>query len=139
MAPNISFTPYSRVAPNWLGSRITDPKVVIPGGILLEAADFPLVAAKKNKRFIEGGTLVGRTLAERDTGKGYGPADPALDEQFALLLHDVADADEDNVCPGIQPKAGNVIYENLLPSWAGLTVAAKAKVRELYHCLSAIA
>jgi hypothetical protein len=56
------------------------------------------------KAFVEGGTLVGRTLAQRDAGTGYSPADPATDEQFALLLHDV-DLTEEDVAAGIQPNA----------------------------------
>lgn len=133
MSPKVTFKPYQRVTPNWLGTKITDPKVVIPGGILLVAAAFPEV---DGKRIAEGGTLVGRTLAERDAGTGYGIADPATDEQFALLLHDV-DLKEEDVAAGIQPNAGNVIYENLLPGWDALAAAAKTKVRSLYHCLIA--
>lgn len=209
MSPQVKFTPYTRVTPNWLGAKITDPKVVIPGGVGLNAAEFfredrvvvtlaaGAVTAGANKTLTtataltgnipagtildfgagefatltagatkgstsitgvtlasdlegaesatylgvgkikaEGGTLVGRTLAERDAGTGYGIADPTNDEQFCILLHDV-DLSEEDVAPGIQPMAGNVIYENLLPGWSALSSDAKAKVRSLYHCLFA--
>ncbi|MDX2215511.1 MAG: hypothetical protein SFY66_19765 [Oculatellaceae cyanobacterium bins.114] len=211
MSPKVTFKPYKRVTPNWLGTKITDPKVVIPGGILLNAAAFPredqvvvtlaagAVTAGSNKtltaataltgnipagtildfgagefatlttgatkgatsitgvtlaadlegsesatylgvgdRKIEGGAFLGRTLTERDAGTGYGIADPANDEQFALLLHDV-DLSEEDVAAGIQPNAGNVIYENLLPGWSALSSQAKTKVRSLYHCVTATA
>lgn len=209
MSPNVTFKKYQRVTPNWLGAKITDPKVVIPGGILLNAAEFyredrvtvtlaaGAVTSGANKTLTaataltgnipagtildfgagefatltagatkgstsiagvtlasdleggesatyagvgkiraEGGTFVGRTLAERDAGTGYGIADPASDEQFALLLHDV-DLSEEDVAAAVQPNAGNVIYENLLPGWAALSTNAKTKVRSLYHCLFA--
>lgn len=209
MSPKVTFKPYQRVTPNWLGAKITDPKVVIPGGILLNAAEFPridqvvvtlaagAVTAGSGKtltaataltgdipvgtildfgagefatltigatkgttaitgvtlaadlegaetatylgvgnRMTPGGTFVGRTLAERDAGTGYGVADPTNDAQFALLLHDV-DLSEEDIAAGVQPGAGNVIYENLLPGWVALSADAKAKVRALYHCLFA--
>jgi hypothetical protein len=46
MSPKVSFKPYARTTPNWLGSRITDPKVVIPGGIFLDARRSLWLAAK---------------------------------------------------------------------------------------------
>lgn len=136
MAASVTFTPYMRVTPSWLGSKIVDPKVVIPGGILIEAADFPTVADKDGKRFVEGGTFLGRTYAERDAGTGYGPADTATDEQYCLLLHDLADADMDNIAAGVQPNAGNIVYTNFLPGFDSLAAASQAKLRDLYLCLT---
>jgi hypothetical protein len=205
--PGVTFTDYQRVAPAWLGSRISDSKVVIPGGILIAPAglpridqvtfttaagavtvgsaktvvftaplsgaipagtvldlgggkflSFPTGAAAAATQIIDGvvtgvalaggetgtylgtgkiiltgGTFLSRTLAERDAGTGYGLA-VATDAQFTVLLHDVDLAMED-VAAGVQPLAGNILYENFLPGFDGLAVGLKAKLRELYTCL----
>ncbi|MGL4622346.1 MAG: hypothetical protein ACRCZS_25350, partial [Chroococcidiopsis sp.] len=65
--------------------------------------------------YIQSGTLVGRTYAERDAGIGYGPADTATDEEVFLLFFDVHNALLDNECELYMKH--NVIYENFLPNW----------------------
>lgn len=126
--PGVTRRAYERVAPNWLGSRITDPKVTIPGGIQLNAALFP-------DGKIESGTFLGRTLAERAAGTGYGPA-AADDDQFAVLLYDV-DLSMEDVAAGVQPNAGNILYENFLPGFADLAAPLQALIRQMYQCLLA--
>jgi hypothetical protein len=128
--PGVTFTDYQRVVPAWLGSRISDSKVITPGGIQLDVT--ALTTAYPDK-VIPSGTLLSRTLAERDAGTGYSPADP-LDDQFAVLLYDT-DMDMEDVSAGVQPMAGNILYENFLPGFDGLAVGLKAKLRELYTCL----
>ena len=86
---------------------------------------------------IPGGTLLGRTYAERDAGTAFGPADTDSDEEFYLSLYDVlADQDsEDDMSQAIVDLLARdtQIAENRLPNWATATAAYKAKVRELYQ------
>lgn len=82
-------------------------------------------------RFVPSGTVVGRTLVERDAGTGFGPAADADDEIY-LLAFDVADADEIDDAELYRPN--NTVYENFLPNFAGLSAAVKAAVRAQYNC-----
>lgn len=137
MAPSVTFRPYERDAtPAWMGTPITHPKTTIPGGILIEASEFPTVTERDNKRFLEGGTFLGRTIAERDAGTGFGPA-LETDEEFAIALVDVADLDEDNITAGLQPNVGTVIYENFCPGFAAATAAVQAEFRKYYLLMTA--
>lgn len=207
--PGVTFTSYQRVAPAWLGSRISDSKVVIPGGIQINPVGLPREdrvvftttaaavttgsaktvaftaplsgaipagtvfdlgggkfltmptgAAEGATQITDGvvsgvalaggetgtyqgvgktmllsGTFLGRTLAERDAGTGYGAA-ATTDEQFTVLLYDTDLAMED-VAAGVQPLAGNILYENFMPGFDALSADLKTKLRSLYTCLVA--
>lgn len=86
---------------------------------------------------IPGGTLLGRTYAERDAGTAFGPADTANDEEFYLSIYDViADQDsEDDMTQAIVDllSRDTQIAANRLPNWTTATAAYKAKVSELYQ------
>jgi hypothetical protein len=82
------------------------------------------------KRFVESGTLIGRTRAERDAGGGFGPWTTGDEEEY-LLAFDVHDADTDPDCDLY--RHGCLVKENLLPAQARVT-AALARVRALYEC-----
>ncbi len=104
-------TPQSGVSLPWVGDELTREHVVA-GGFMLHAADFPVNPSGTGRKYVESGTLVGRTYAERDAGAGFGPVDAADDEPY-LLLYDVYDANEN-------PEAalyrhGSLVYENKLP------------------------
>jgi hypothetical protein len=65
------------------------------------------------KATVPGGTLVGRTYAERDAGTGYGPAGAADDEIF-LVAFDVTDV---SINPDVDlVRHNSVIRENFLPA-----------------------
>ena len=86
--------------------------------------------------YVEAGTLIGRTYAERDAGIGYGPAYVTTpDDEIHILFFDVHNAFDDPECEMYMAKAGNVVYENFLPNWASLPTAQKTFIRANYNCL----
>jgi hypothetical protein len=77
------------------------------------------------------GSILGRTLAERDAGTAFGPAADADDEVFITYF---ANDDLDHV-PDIEFYRPNMtVYENFLPVWASVSAAVKAKIRASYRC-----
>lgn len=89
--------------------------------------------AGTGKKSIPSGTLIGRTIAERDAGDPWGRAVVASDDEIYLTVRENSDLTKD---------ATNEIYrhnktvkENYLPDWAAYTTDEKAKVRELYACI----
>lgn len=89
----------------------------------------------KEKVYVRSGTLVSRTIAERDAGTGYGPfRDTDPESETFLLFFDTGswrDWDAEMYRPGAQ------VYETYLPDWATLSATAKAMIRTRY--LSTIA
>lgn len=77
------------------------------------------------------GTPLGRTIAERDAGTGFGPADEDDDEVF-LNFFDVTDVAENDDAEMYRP--GSQVYENFLPGWSGLASGVQLKVRARYLC-----
>jgi hypothetical protein len=75
------------------------------------------------------GTLIGRTITERDANTGYGPAADADDEIF-LVAFDVVDVSNNPDVELYRP--GSMVYENFLPVFSALSSALKAKIRSLY-------
>jgi hypothetical protein len=96
----------------------------------LEAGDTATYTGVET-RAVRSGTAVGRTIAERDAGDGYGPADAADDEIF-LVAFDVPDA---TLNPDIVLYRHNsIVKENFLPDFATLAAGVQAAIRERYTC-----
>lgn len=86
-------------------------------------------------KVIPSGTLVGRTLVERDAGTAYGPADVATpDDQIFLTLYDVFAYGSGNVDVELLDHYARV-KENYLPDWTGSSAGYKAVVRARYRCI----
>lgn len=84
----------------------------------IEAGDTATYVPAGARRFVPSGTLVGRTIAERDAGTGYGPW-VSGDVDGGLIVHDVFDADAD---PEIALYRHNsLVAEKYLPSGVNLT------------------
>lgn len=83
-------------------------------------------------RAVPGGTIVGRTIAERDASAPYGPAADADDEVF-ITAFDVSDVSRINDVELVRPNT--TIKENFLPVWTTISAAVKAKVRASYRCM----
>ncbi len=90
---------------------------------------------------IPGGTLLGRTYAEQESGTPFGPADLTNDEEFYLSIYDVlADQDsKDDMTRGIVDLLvrDTQIAANRLPGWATASEEYKTKIRELYQTIIA--
>lgn len=82
-------------------------------------------------RTVPAGTVVGRTIAERDAGTNYGVAGDSDDEVY-ILAFDVPQADLNNDITLYRP--GSIVKENRLPGIAGLSTAVKGKLRTAYVC-----
>jgi hypothetical protein len=80
---------------------------------------------------VPSGTVVGRTIAERDAGTGFGIA-VDTDDEIYIIAFDVTDVSDINDVELYRHH--RVVKENFLPGWAGLAGALKTKVRSLYHC-----
>lgn len=124
--PSYSFTDLGASAPNWFQSRIVDGKLLMPGGVYLDLTSFSvapyLVAGKVS---VPSGTLIARTLADRTANKGYQPLTEALattaiaalpNYEISILYQDLPDLAVNWHGDGVQPRAGNLILENFLPS-----------------------
>lgn len=111
-----------------LAGAVSIPVQPLPAALV--AADTDTYAGLGMKH-IPSGTILGRTIAERDAGTGFGPAADA-DDEFYLLWQDVSDADELDDCELYRP--GGTVYENFLPNFAAASATVKGKVRALYQC-----
>ncbi len=76
------------------------------------------------------GTAIGRTIAERNAGTGFGPAVSTDDEIYlvAVGVENAADIDEVNLY-----RHGRVVYENFLPGVATMDAGLLTALRGLYH------
>lgn len=125
-------TPESGVSLPWVGDELNREHIV-PGGTMLDAASFS--ANADGRRYVESGSLVGRSYSERDAGEGFGPAAlPAADgtggdDEVYLLLYDVWDADDNPEAALYRP--ASLVYEDKLPADTDL-----AAVRARYETLA---
>lgn len=80
---------------------------------------------------VPSGTYVGRTIAERDAGIGFGPWAAGDDEAY-LLAFDVSDAPSRPDCDLY--RRGSIVKENFLPGYGtpALSAAALADIRSRY-------
>jgi hypothetical protein len=83
------------------------------------------------KRNVPSGTLVGRTLAERDAGARLEPW-TAGDEDFYLVMWEASLELSDEVAL-VRP--GTIVKENWLPGWATMSAPMKAAIRGRYKCI----
>jgi hypothetical protein len=116
--------------PAWSAEQLT-PEKLMPGGSRLVTAAF--AANADGARWVESGTLVGRTIVERTAGTGFGVADVAADEEIFITAVDVLDCNKNPDVTLVRP--GTLIYEDKLPLWATATAPQKAKIRALYQCI----
>ena len=136
----VTFGDFDKTDPNWLQSKIIDPKILIPGGIRLALTPFSVAPFTQTdgRVYVPGGTPVYRSLTDRANNTGYAPlldaATAAIiaaptDYQIGLTLHDRWDIRDENQADMIQPSAGNLVLENFLPNQAIVTEAVRRVLR----------
>lgn len=118
-------------APAWAGDPLSRDYLV-PGGAKIDAAAF--AADSAGRKPVPSGTVVGRTLAERDANGKLGPA-ADTDEEFFIVAFDVTDAAVIDDVELARPFAGLTVRENFLPDIATLSAAVKTAVRARYVCV----
>lgn len=85
-----------------------------------------------NTRAVPSGTVIGRTLAERDASTGFGPA-AAADDEIYILAFDIDDPTV--VADAVLVRHNAVIKENFLPGWSALASGVQDAVRARYRCM----
>ena len=130
----VNFNENTNSPPVWMGD-FGSRESILPMPAKLETTEF--AAGADGKKRVPSGTLVGRTLAERDAGTGFGVADVANDDEMFLTARDVGDLEIDNDIEFYRHQ--RLVKENFLPDWDALDVAEKTKVRELYACIEGVA
>lgn len=97
----------------------------------IESGDSATYAGTTGVKTIVSGTVLGRTIAERDAGTGYGPAINTDDEIF-LLAFDVTDAAINADCELY--RHGSIVKETFVPNWSSIASAVKTILRDKYQC-----
>lgn len=96
----------------------------------IEAADTATYVPAGARRYLANGTLVGRTIAERNAGTGFGPyAAGDADSETYLVLYDKHDLDENNELTFA--RHFSLVSEKYLPAGVDL-----AKIRALYETIA---
>ncbi len=100
--------------------------------VALAQNDVATYAGASLTKPVASGTLLGRTLAERDSGSDFGPWTTG-DEEVYLLAFDISDVNKDNSCTLVAHNV--IIYEDLLPGWASWVAGQKTALRAAYQCI----
>lgn len=130
MSRSMNVTAPVLASPTWAGD-FGSRDHLIPGGFKVNSADAGFVADAKGRKVIPSGTILGRTLAERDAGTGLGPA-VATDDEIYLNYFEITDALQ--LDEFVAYRHGSVVKENFLPGWSGVAGAVKTLVRAAYAC-----
>jgi hypothetical protein len=102
------------------------PTALVSGDTASYNPDAPLVT-------VASGTVVGRTIAERDANTGFGPA-ADTDDEIYIVVYDVTDVASN---PDVDLyRHGGVVKENYLPGWSGFSANLKTAVRSRYTCVN---
>jgi hypothetical protein len=149
--PKVTFTTtYTGLGLRWLGTKIVDPKILIPGGILVDAAS--VTADGTGKKPVVSGAVLVRNEADRAAKLGYKLATAAAVDatylaspglHMTILIHDLPDVLDDPYGAGIQPNAGNIIYiggvndNDFLPNWTSYSAMLKDLIRKAYLVITA--
>jgi len=124
-------------SPNWAGDSL-GRKYLMPAGGKLDNAAFG--AADSSGRLpIPSGTVVGRSIAERNANAPFGPA-ADTDVDIYITAFDVSDVLVNDDVELARPYAGLVVKENFLPTpLASLTSTIQAAIRARYTCTIGVA
>ena len=128
--PQVQYSGNTLTTPEWRGD-FGGREHVLPAPARLDAAAF--TANAQGQKYVQSGTLVGRTYAERDAKAGFGPADVGDDEIY-LTYYDTADALVNAEVEFYRPTS--LVKENYLPNWGTLIAGLKTILRARYQCVS---
>lgn len=125
-------------------ARLTAAAAAAATSLTVDELQFALVdddtatyAGTTNVAHIPSGTLLGRTIAEREAGTAFGPWLTG-DEEVYLLAFDVTNALINADCELY--RNFSIVKENFLPSWTtAWTAGMKAALRAAYRCTSGAA
>jgi|GEM_PF-2022607 hypothetical protein len=120
-------------------ARLTAAAAAAATSLTVDELQFALVdddaatyAGTTGLKHIPSGTLLGRTIAERDANTAFGPW-ASGDEEVYLLAFDVSNALVNADCELY--RHFGIVKENFLPNWtAAWTAAMKTALRAVYSC-----
>lgn len=119
-------------SPVWAMDEL-DRHALIAGGGFLKASDF--IANADGKRYVQSGTLVGRTWTQMEGKEGFSPFDPVIhtegESQVYLVAYDVEDAAEDAHCSLYRHNCQ--VRVQSLPNWDTLPLEDKDRIRQEYE------
>jgi hypothetical protein len=113
--------------PSWIADDM-DRRTLVQGGVMLDPSGFSENA--NGYKYVESGTLVGRTSTEASNGAGFTPASDT-DEEYFLTAHDVQYAGEDPSVAVV--REGALIRFDQLPGYGGFSQALETAVKEKYE------
>lgn len=96
--------------------------------VIGDTATYPGIKPKA----LPGGTVIGRTIAERNASTPFGPA-VAADDDIFIVAFDVSDLTRVNDVELVRPNS--VIKENFLPNYSALAAGVLTKLRDKYVCI----
>jgi len=132
----VSATP-TLISPNWSGDSL-GRKYLMPAGGKVDNTTFG-AADSTGKIPIPSGTVVGRTIAQRDANTPFHLA-ADTDAEFMITAFDVTDALVLDDVELTRPFSGLVVKENFLPTpLASLSATVQAAVRARYVCVKGVA
>lgn len=125
---------FARTTADAAAGAVAVAVAALPTALVLgDTATYSPAGAKK---YVQGGTVIGRTIAERDAAAGYGPAiatDP--EAEIYITAFPVDDAGDNNDVELIRP--GTAIYENRLPGIGTMDATVLGILRTRYNMVRA--
>lgn len=121
---------FARLTAAAAAAAVTLTVAALPTALVnLDTATYPGI--ENGVKYLSSGSIIGRTLAERDAGTPFGPAADADDEVYLTAFDnsDIARVDDIELY-----RPNSLVYENFLPGFAAASVAIKAKLRDKYIC-----
>jgi hypothetical protein len=113
--------------PSWIADDM-DRRTLVQGGVMLDPSAFSENA--NGYKYVESGTLVGRTSTEAGNGVGFSPA-ADTDDEYYLTAHDVQYADEDPSVAVV--REGALIRFDQLPGYGGFSSALQTAIKSKYE------
>jgi len=115
--------------PSWIADDL-DRRTLVQGGIGLDPSQFS--ENSNGYKYLESGTLLGRTTTEANNGTGFGPA-ADTDDEYYLAAHDVQYITETPEVAAVRPDT--LIRADQLPNWGSLSSALKTVIKDKYEVL----
>jgi len=113
--------------PSWIADTM-DRRTLVQGGVVLNPSQFSENA--NGYKFVESGTVIGRTQTEADNGTGFSPAEDT-DDYYFITAHDVQYADENPEVAVVRD--GTLIRFDELPGYGSFSSIIEDALKDKYE------
>jgi hypothetical protein len=113
--------------PSWMADDM-DRRTLVQGGVVLDPGAFSENA--NGYKYVESGTVIGRTQSEADNGTGFSPAEDT-DDYYFITAHDVQYADENPEVAVVRD--GALIRFDQLPGYGSFSSAIETALKDKYQ------